>query len=257
MNQFQNDLNNRYIFVGLLIWVLLSQPSAAEANNEPNKSSSQTVKLQAEKPVPAKSKVLLHGEIDMLSYACKEAGLTLSSNTLPTTVKKVNVGSLAYYADIRTNDKIISANFKDNKFCISVSRAGTPYYTEIRLNSETASTSLASNSHSNTLTGSAYESSKQMIAIGFSYYDDNRKVNYVDPNSDLFGKVHIGDIYVRENDKVIPMPVNSHDNGTIAYPVFVQNGALHCYPCHRKPIDFFAKDLAQRFRHGFGAVYSP
>jgi hypothetical protein len=213
--------------------------------------------LQAEKPVSAGSNVILHGEIDMLSAACKETGLTLFSNTLPTTVKNVTIGSPAYFASIEANDKIISADFKDNKLCLSINRGGTPYYTEIRLSSQSTNGSTPGAANPNNGSASQPQTDKQMIAVGFRFYYDNHKVNYIDPNSDLFGKVHVGDIYVETSNSLMALQNDSHNNGLIAYPTFMQNGVLRCYPCRRKPINTFASDMTQRFQQGYGAIYAP
>ena len=253
MKQITRHASSPSITAILMVCLFANLFDAGQANNILNKNSLLAIKLQAEKPIAATPKVVLHGEVDMLSYAYKEAGLTLSSSTLPTAVKSVLVGSPAYYADIRANDKIVSAAFKENKLCISVNRTGTPYYTEIRLASENSNPSGSTNS---SLVGLNPQNGGQMIAIGFRFYYSNHQVNYVDPNSDLYGKVHVGDIYVETSNSLMTQN-DSQNNGLMAYPTFMQNGVLRSYPCQRKPIDSFVSDMAQRFRTAPGAIYSP
>jgi len=253
MKQITRHASSAFFVAMLMVSLFTNLFYAGQANNILNKQSLLAIKLQEEKPISAHSKVVLHGEVDMLSYAYKEAGLTLSSSTLPTAVKNVLVGSPAYYADIRTNDKIVSASFKENRLCISVNRAGTPYYTEIRLASENSNPSASVNS---SLVGIHPQTEGQMIAVGFRFYFYNHKVNYVDPNSDLYGKVNVGDTYVETSDSLMAQN-DSQNNGLMAYPTFLQNGVLRCYPCRRKPIDSFVSDMAQRFRTAPGAIYSP
>ncbi len=126
-------------------------------------TESPTTELRAQKPKAAKPKTMLHGQIDMLSYAYKEAGIILSSTPSSVTIEKVLVGSPAYYANIQARDRIVSAHFKHDKLCLSINRAGTPYYTEIRLAS-------ASNQ-------SETQRTSQMRAIGFRYFYGLRRSN--------------------------------------------------------------------------------
>ena len=91
-----------------------------------------------------------------------------------------------------------------------------------------------------------------MIAVGFRFYKGTGKVTYVDPNSDLYGKVNIGDEYVSLS---IGPGSQSTDTNTaaIVYLVFRQKGVLHSYPTRQKPIDSFSQDMADKFKNGWGS----
>ncbi len=215
---------------------------AAKRKNTAQKTSSLIIKLQAQKGIPAGTNVVLHGQIDMLSYACKEVGITLSAANLPAKVKSVITGSPAYFANIKIADKIVGTNFKDNKFCLSIDRAGTPYYTEIRLSS------LSDSSPVKVIPTSPPGSNSGLQAMGFRYVPTTGEVTYVDPKSDLFGKVRIGDIFVSLSETTNGMT-------TFGYPTFRQNNTLRCYPCREKPVDTFAPDMAAIFhRNGIGPI---
>ncbi len=85
------------------------------------------------------------------------------------------------------------------------------------------------------------------MLLVFVIFMGSGEVTYIDPNSDLFGKVHVGDTY---------MYLAGRNNATTStlYPIFKQRGALHSYPCQQKSIDSFSAAMAQKFRQdGFGA----
>ena len=225
---------------------------AAESKSVSHKNL-QAIKLQAEKAISAKGRIILHGQIDMLSFACKEAGITLSSTHLPATVKNVITGSSAYYADIKAEDKIVATDFKNNRFCISLERAGKPYYTEIRLSAQ----ALGSPTLAKPASAPA-EDSQPRNAIGFRFTMGTGEVTYIDPNSDLFGKIKEGDIFVSLTNNPPGLPSTNSNNEAIIYPIFKHNGICRYYPCREKTIESFARQMTESLRQeGYGAATSP
>ncbi len=106
----------------------------AEGNNTLAKKISSSGKLQSEKPLPgAIQATKLYGKVDILNSTCADVGIKLSSKMLPATVESVQLGSLAYHANIAKDDKVLSAEIKNDKFCLSIERNGQKYNAEINL----------------------------------------------------------------------------------------------------------------------------
>lgn len=103
----------------ILSALLICQLSSAVAANQTSKSS-----------------LRLHGEIDMVAYACAAGGITLSSPNLPCVITAVRNGSPAFYAGASENDKVLSANIVADKLILLIKRNGKEY--SIQLNTQPA-----------------------------------------------------------------------------------------------------------------------
>jgi hypothetical protein len=128
------------VFTLTLTVLSLNLPCTADTNSASKKKTSSDTKLQSEKPVLGTvQETKLFGKVDVLGSACTDVGIKLSSNKLPATVEKVELGSAAQAANIDVDDKILAAEIKGNKFCLSLERNRQKYYAEVNLSSEFAS----------------------------------------------------------------------------------------------------------------------
>jgi hypothetical protein len=73
------------------------------------------------------SSIKLYGQVDEVHYACKAAGLTLSSTHLPATINRVRLGSPAFYEGVSDGDKLLTARIDNDKLYLTASRNGKVY----------------------------------------------------------------------------------------------------------------------------------
>ncbi|MBY0357526.1 MAG: tetratricopeptide repeat protein [Candidatus Obscuribacterales bacterium] len=78
-------------------------------------------------PAPLK----LEGRVDMVAASCAEAGITLSSENLPSLITKVGVDSPAAKANLAAEDKLISAEVKEGRITVIIERKGQKFATRI------------------------------------------------------------------------------------------------------------------------------
>ena len=79
------------------------------------------------------------------------------------------------------------------------------------------------------------------------------EVTYIDPNSDLFGKIKEGDIFVSLPNNPPGLPSINSNHETIIYPIFKHNGVCRYYPCREKTIESFARQMTESLRQeGYG-----
>ncbi|MBY0357973.1 MAG: hypothetical protein K2W82_08230 [Candidatus Obscuribacterales bacterium] len=69
----------------------------------------------------------LYGKVDIITSSCANAGITLSSSTLPAKIDGLRLGSPAYYAGIRKDDKVLSAKIVENKLNLILERKGQKF----------------------------------------------------------------------------------------------------------------------------------
>ena len=78
------------------------------------------------------SSIKLYGQVDEVHYACKAAGLTLSSTHLPATINRVRLGSPAFYEGVSDGDKLLTARIDNDKLYLTASRNGKIYGAVLR-----------------------------------------------------------------------------------------------------------------------------
>lgn len=71
--------------------------------------------------------VKLYGKVDELATACANAGINVSGNKFPLRIEKVRLGSPAYYAGVRENDKVLSGSIDKTRMNLKIERNGKTY----------------------------------------------------------------------------------------------------------------------------------
>ena len=112
----------------------------------------QGAELKTENAKPP-SPITLQGEVDIIGSAFKSAGITISSTKLPSTITSVRLGSPAYYANLESQDKIVSAQIDASKISLTIERSSKIYSTQLNLNpmANIAKTALQSQVVANSL----------------------------------------------------------------------------------------------------------
>ncbi len=90
------------------------------AQNSPTKSKTKT---SSDTP----SKIRLYGQVNELLSACANAGVEISSTTLPARIQKVRLGSPAYYGGLQDNDIILKGNLDNNRLKLTIRRGPSLY----------------------------------------------------------------------------------------------------------------------------------
>jgi len=80
------------------------------------------------------SSLKLYGKVDVVISACSAAGITLSSNSLPSTINKIRLGSPAFYGNLYVEDKVLSAEISDNRLSLLIERKGVQYTAQLHTN---------------------------------------------------------------------------------------------------------------------------
>ena len=104
--------------------------------------------------------------VNELLSACVNAGVVISSTTLPARVEKVRLGSPAFYGGLQENDVIIKGSLNNNRLQITFKRGVSVYgldlateasadkpATALKGNTSEARTTLASGSENSTIPG--------------------------------------------------------------------------------------------------------
>jgi Mg-chelatase subunit ChlD len=103
---------------------------------------------------PPSSTVRLYGQVNELLSACANAGVTITSTTLPAKVEKVRLGSPAYYGGLQENDVIIKGSLNKNRLQITFKRGAMTYGLDLatEAGSGTPATSLKGSNTDNKFT---------------------------------------------------------------------------------------------------------
>ncbi len=109
----------RSIAVLLVLACLFREAFVSEAAGQDSKTQPKTSSKTQPKT--------LHGYVDSLGDMCSSAGVTLSSQNIPTTVENVRAGSSAYYSGLTEGDKIIAGSVVDDKLNLLIQRNGKQY----------------------------------------------------------------------------------------------------------------------------------
>lgn len=73
------------------------------------------------------SSVKLYGQVNELLSACYNAGVEITSTTLPATINKVRLGSPAFYAGLQDKDVIIHGTLCNNRLQLTFKRGVSTY----------------------------------------------------------------------------------------------------------------------------------
>jgi len=126
-----------------------------------SEAQAQTGKKSANAPSSA---VKLYGQVNELLSACANAGIEITSTTLPAHIIKVRMGSSAFYAGLQDNDVILKGALSNNQLKLTFKRGVSVYAVELateasgsnnHLAGGTSSTTLANNIPSTKLTSGA------------------------------------------------------------------------------------------------------
>jgi Mg-chelatase subunit ChlD len=112
-----------------LIWSAVCLALAA-ADASFAQAKSQSVGAKATPPGqgrPPASSVKLYGQVDELLSACANAGVEISSTTLPARIQKVRLGSPAFYAGLQDNDVILKGALDNGRLHITFRRGAAIY----------------------------------------------------------------------------------------------------------------------------------
>jgi Mg-chelatase subunit ChlD len=104
---------------------------------------------QAVKP----SSMKLYGEVNELLSACANAGVEITSTTLPAHIQKVRMGSAAFYAGLQDNDVILKGTLDNNRLHLTFRRGAALYAVDLatQAGASTPSEALKSGTAANTL----------------------------------------------------------------------------------------------------------
>jgi hypothetical protein len=134
---------------------------SSTANSQANKTGNGNT------TAPPQSSVKLYGQVNDLMSACYNAGVEITSTTLPTPIKKVRMGSAAFYSGLQDKDVIIKGTLENNRLQITFKR-GTATYA-VNLPTEAGATPsqvvLPSGASTNRLSSSAEQQQFKLAAM--------------------------------------------------------------------------------------------
>ncbi len=98
------------------------------AANPPAKSTKAKSAGQNQEPA---SSVKLYGQVDELLSACANAGVEITSTTLPARIQKVRMGSPAFYGGLQDNDVILKGKLDNGRLNITFRRGAAMYAVDL------------------------------------------------------------------------------------------------------------------------------
>jgi len=112
----------RALTISLLATLCLTQfeRSASAAPGKSNSSKAQAASYP-------QSSVRLYGQVNELLNACINAGVVITSTTLPARIEKVRMGSPAFYAGLQDNDVITRGTLTNNRLQLTIRRGVSVY----------------------------------------------------------------------------------------------------------------------------------
>ncbi len=101
------------------------------------------------------SSVKLYGQVNELLSACANAGIEITSTTLPARIKKVRMGSSAFYGGLQDNDIIVKGTLDNNRLSLTIHRGPATYAIDLATQAGAASPAVSLKSKADSVTLSA------------------------------------------------------------------------------------------------------
>lgn len=104
-----------------------SHGAGSQSKVQPQPQLQSQSQAQPQSQLQSHSPVKLYGQVNALLNACYSAGVEINSTTLPATIKKVRMGSAAFYSGLQDKDQIVQGSMDSNHLNLTIKRGSATY----------------------------------------------------------------------------------------------------------------------------------